>query len=55
MAIMLTFLSAFLGLVVAVHLVELTVSGDVSTVELRLDETVGHLRGEPAANPSSSG
>ncbi len=45
---MLTFLSAFLSLVVGVHPVELTVSGDVASVELRLDgETVGRLRGEP--------
>ncbi len=45
---MLTFLTAFLGLVVGVHPVELTVGSDVATVELRLDgETLGTLRGEP--------
>ena len=43
-----SFLSAFLGLVVGGHPVELTVTGEVAAVELRLDgETVGHLRGEP--------
>lgn len=45
---MLTFLSVFLGLVVGVQPVELTVGGDVVSVELQLDgHTVGVLRGEP--------
>ncbi|MEM7349441.1 MAG: hypothetical protein AAF657_01450 [Acidobacteriota bacterium] len=46
--VMLTFLSAFLGLVVGVHPVELNISGEVATVELRLDgQSIGLLRGEP--------
>ena len=46
---MLTFLSAFLGLVLGVQPVELTVSGDeIASIELRLDgRTVGRLQGEP--------
>ncbi len=53
---MLTFLSAFLGLVIGVQPVELTVSGEIAAVELRLDgETVGRMEGEPWKLPCDFG
>ena len=45
---MVTFISAFLGLVLGVQPVELAVGVDVAAVELRLDgKSLGFLRGEP--------
>jgi hypothetical protein len=45
---MLTFLSIFVGWVVGVHPVELTVGGDVATIEILLDDaSVGKLEGRP--------
>lgn len=53
---MVAFLTLFLGLVVGVQPVQVTVGPDVATVELRLDgETVGTLEGEPWTLPVDLG